>query len=109
MAHETAVRSHDHGDRNETSDGEGPPLAGLWQVLLGAALAVLAPLFGFLGGTAGGTDGPDDKVDTLLAWMIGGLFLGGLGALVAILGGLRLYQQSRRDDVEPTTASSART
>ena len=109
MAHETAVRGHDHGHRSELSDGEGPPLHGLWQVLLGAALAVLAPLFGFLGGTAGGTDGPDDKVDTLLAWMIGGLFLGGLGALVAILGGLRMYQQSRGDDVNTPAASTART
>jgi hypothetical protein len=109
MAHETALRSHDHGHRSEGSDGDGPPLAGLWQVMLGAALAVLAPLFGFLGGTAGGTEGPDDKVDTLLAWMIGGLFLGGLGTLVAILGGLRLYQQSRRDDVSTTTPSAART
>jgi uncharacterized membrane protein len=71
------------------------PYPGLWQVALGAVLAVLAPLAGFLGGTLAGPGQDAVNVDSLLAWLIGGLGVGGVGVLIALLGGLRLHRATR--------------
>lgn len=68
---------------------------GLWQVALGAVLAVLAPLAGFLGGSMQGSSGTAVDVDPLLAWLIGGLAVGGIGVVIACLGGLRWHRSNR--------------
>jgi uncharacterized membrane protein len=68
---------------------------GMWQVALGAVLAVLAPLAGFLGGTLAGPGRDAVNVDSLLAWLIGGLGVGGVGVLIALSGGLRWHRASR--------------
>ena len=78
---------------------DGPDPRGLWQVGLGGVLAVLAPLAGFLGGTMAGPGDEIFDIDALLAWLIGGLLVGGVGVLVAILGGLRWYRANQGRDV----------
>ena len=83
---------------DDIADRTDPPetdMRGMWQVALGAALAVLAPLAGFLGGTMAGPSDTVVDVDPLLAWLIGGLAVGGVGVFVAILGGLRWHRANR--------------
>jgi uncharacterized membrane protein len=83
--------THDHAATQ-------PPAAtypGMWQVALGAVLAVLAPLAGFLGGTLAGPGEDSVSVDSLLAWLIGGLCVGGIGVLIALGGGLRFHRANR--------------
>lgn len=82
---------------NPTSIGAGDqPLRsdGMRMLVLGALLAFLAPLIGFLGGSiAVGTT--SDEIDPLALWLFGGLVIGGIGALFAIVGGLRWFQANR--------------
>lgn len=67
---------------------------GMRMLVLGALLAFLAPLIGFLGGSiAVGT--ATDEIDPLAMWLFGGLVIGGVGALFAIVGGLRWFQANR--------------
>lgn len=66
-----------------------PP--GLWLVLIGAVVAVLAPLFGFLIGTALGPDTNGD-LSPLLVGLLIGILVGGLGAGLALAGGWRIYR-----------------
>ncbi|MFD1505985.1 hypothetical protein ACFSBG_09920 [Georgenia yuyongxinii] len=68
---------------------------GLRAVVLGAVLAVLAPLFGFLGGTMAGAPTDTAAVDPIYLWLWAGLVLGGVGAVVAFVGGLRLLRANR--------------
>lgn len=64
-------------------------------VAVGAVVAVLAPLAGFLGGSmAGSTDSADD-LDPLFAWLFGGLVIGGAGAVLAVLAGMRWMRRNR--------------
>lgn len=67
---------------------------GLRAAVLGGAVMVLAPLFGFLGGSMTGTSGAPDGLDPLVAWLIGGMVVGGLGGIAAILGLLRWARAS---------------
>lgn len=67
-------------------------------MILGAAVAVLAPLFGFLGGTMVGSSSTTEEVDPLVLWLIGGLVVGGIGGLVAIIGVLRWVGIDRHRD-----------
>lgn len=68
---------------------------GVWMVVFGAVLAVLAPLAGFLGGTKVGSSGAGQDVDALLLWLITGLGVGAAGALLAVVGMLRWTRASR--------------
>ncbi len=77
------------------TDDSGPDQSGLWLVALGGALAVLAPLAGFLGGTIAGPGAELFDVEALLAWLIAGLLLGGAGVAIAFLGGMRWYRANR--------------
>lgn len=65
-----------------------PP--GLWQTLIGAMIAALAPMFGFLIGSSMGL-GDGDGLSPLHLGLFGGVVIGGCGALLALLGGRRLY------------------
>lgn len=78
------------------ASGPGEPLRadGLRMLVLGGLLAVLAPLAGFLGGSIA-TGAGSAEIDPLAVWLFGGLVIGGLGAVVAIVGGLRWFQANR--------------
>lgn len=79
--------------------GAAPRLdnAAVPMIIVGALLAVLAPLAGFLGGTV--VAQPDaastSTVQPLYLWLFAGLVIGGIGALVAFLGGLRWVRANR--------------
>ena len=76
-----------------------PTPPGTWRVLLGMAVAVLAPLFGFLvGGTLGaGTTG--DSMDPMFLSLFIGIVIGGVGVLVALSGGARLWRHFHQQDL----------
>ncbi|MGV8967807.1 MAG: hypothetical protein ACOH2F_16200 [Cellulomonas sp.] len=74
------------GSVDPTSHPE--PGRGVRSVILGALLAVLAPLFGFLGGTMAGTAGSLDTLDPLVVWLVAGMAIGAIGVAIAIRGGL---------------------
>lgn len=64
-------------------------------MVIGAMVALLAPLFGFLGGTMVGTSGPVADLDPLFLWLFVGMVIGGVGGVVAIMGALRWNQANR--------------
>lgn len=79
--------------------GEHPPppteqdrTRGLRSIVIGAMVALLAPVFGFLGGTMVGSSGPFDDLDPLFLWLFVGMVIGGTGGVVAIMGALRWHQ-----------------
>lgn len=69
-----------------------PVPEGFWMTLLGATLAVLAPLAGFLAGSA---TGAVTRPGAQGGWLVAGLVLGGLGVLCAFVGALRWWRASR--------------
>lgn len=76
-----------------------PTPPGLWRLLLGIAVAALAPLLGFLwGGTFGPGDG-DDAFSPIYLGLFLGVLVGGLGVVVALWGGVRLYRHHHPDVV----------
>lgn len=82
------------------------PLApGAWTLIVGVCIAVLAPLFGFLIGT---TFGPGDGEAVLTPIYLGlflGVVVGGLGVLVALWGGWRIFHRRRDDRIEQWEAA----
>lgn len=58
-------------------------------MVIGALVALLAPLAGFLGGTMVGSSGSGDDLDPLFLWLFVGMVIGGIGGVVAIIGALR--------------------
>jgi len=58
-------------------------------IVIGAIVALLAPLAGFLGGTMVGSSGTVGEFDPLFVWLFLGMVVGGIGAVVAITGALR--------------------
>ncbi|UNX54879.1 hypothetical protein MF406_00835 [Georgenia sp. TF02-10] len=79
----------DGGEPTERA-GSSRPLPGIRLVIGGVIVAVLAPLFGFLGGSMAGTSGTGDLADPVYLFLVGGIVIGGVGAVVAIVSGLRL-------------------
>jgi hypothetical protein len=75
----------------EDAGPEASSLPGFWMMVLGSVLAVLAPLAGFLGGSVTGV-GAVDRTSTLGLWLTIGLIVGGLGVLVAFVGGTRWWR-----------------
>lgn len=65
-------------------------------MVVGAIIAVLAPLLGFLGGTMVGSSADTGDIDPLVLWLFAGLVVGGVGALIGILGALRWQRAARR-------------
>lgn len=76
-----------------------PTAPGFWLVTLGAALAALAPLFGFLFGVTSGRSDADGLFSPLYWGLFVGVIIGGIGVLMAVLGGIRLWRsaQASRD------------
>lgn len=69
-----------------------PTPPGLWPMLLGVSLAALAPLGGFLvGGAMGSTDSPSAN-DPMIIGLFIGIVIGGLGIVIAALGGVRFWR-----------------
>lgn len=67
-----------------------PP--GFWALILGGSVMVLAPLFGFLIGTASGPGDGDALLNPIYLSLFVGVVAGGCGGFVALLGGARLYR-----------------
>lgn len=76
-----------------------PTPPGLWAVLLGASVAALAPLGGFLIGGAVGTSDSQSANDPMFLALFVGMIVGGIGVLVAIFGGVRLWRHLHRKEV----------
>lgn len=79
-----------------------PTPPGMWRALLGTAVAVLAPLFGFLVGGIFGAGTTGDSVDPMFLSLFAGIVIGGVGVLVALSGGARLWRHFHRQDAEST-------
>ncbi|WP_353510770.1 hypothetical protein [Intrasporangium sp.] len=73
----------------EVNEGTEPVAPGQWMTILGLIMAVLAPLAGFLGGSSTGAVA---RENALGVWLITGLVIGGLGVLVAFIGGQRWWR-----------------
>ena len=72
-----------------------PTPPGFWMVLLGASVAALAPLFGFLFGTMAGSPEGETGLGALYWGLFTGIVIGGFGVLVAVIGGRRLWLYSQ--------------
>lgn len=83
-----------------------PTPPGFWMTLLGAALAAIAPLFGFLGGSMViGTD----RAGTMspLYWgLFIGVVIGAFGVLIALLGARRLWRHLHPRETTADTAGA---
>ncbi|MCV7026513.1 hypothetical protein H7I77_24680 [Mycolicibacterium novocastrense] len=73
----------------------------MWRALLGTAVAVLAPLFGFLVGGMFGAGMVGESVDPMFLSLFTGIVIGGIGVLVAISGGARLWRHFHRQEALP--------
>ena len=73
----------------EVNEGSEPVAPGQWMTILGLVVAVLAPLAGFLGGSSTGAVA---RENALGVWLITGLVIGGLGVLLAFVGGQRWWR-----------------
>ncbi|WP_347352925.1 hypothetical protein [Intrasporangium sp.] len=82
------VHHHDPYD-----DPPAPVRPGFWMTMIGGFVAVLAPLVGFLGGSISGA-GNDPTGRRLALWLLVGMVIGGLGVLVAFIGGLRWWRST---------------
>ena len=86
-----------------------PTPPGLWMVLLGLAVGALAPLFGFLiGGALGSAE--EAANDPMFIALFAGILVGGVGVLIAIAGGMRLWRHSRdqrlEEDAQPAAGAT---
>ncbi len=69
--------------------------SGIRMMVVGAVLAVLAPLGGFLAGSIVGPSRSMGDYDAMFIWMFAGLLVGGIGAVVVLLGMLRWSHATR--------------
>lgn len=74
-----------------------PTPPGFWALILGVCGAAFAPLFGFLIGSGMGSTDPGALMLPLYWGLLLGILAGGLGVVVAILGGWRLWRHLRRE------------
>ena len=75
-----------------------PTPPGFWMTLLGVVVAILAPLFGFLVGSASGMPEGDPLLSPLYWGLFAGVVIGGLGVVAAVLGGRKLWLHAHRED-----------
>ena len=73
---------------------------GFWMTVLGVCLAAIAPLFGFLIGSMLGRPAAEVVLDPLYWGLFGGVIIGALGVLTAVLGGVRLWRHNRDRTLE---------
>ncbi len=104
---EASGRSEDATSRSAEADspshgatvweGEAPARhdpRGLRLFIMGAIVAVLAPLAGFLGGSVVGRS-EAARFDPMFVWLFAGLAVGAAGAFLAFIGGLRWISFNR--------------
>lgn len=77
------------GENTEELSGSG-----LRMLVLGALVMVLAPLAGFLGGSIVG-ESQEHRIDPLAVWLFAGIVIGGVGGIIAFVGGLRWLRANR--------------
>jgi hypothetical protein len=75
-----------------------PTPPGMWRALLGTSVAVLAPLLGFLVGGVFGAGTIGESMDPMFISLFIGIVIGGLGLLVALSGGARLWRHFHNED-----------
>ena len=75
--------------------------SGIRMMVLGAVVAVLAPLGGFLAGSIVGPSRTLGDYDAMFAWMFAGLLVGSIGAVVVLLGLLRWSHATRHQQPQP--------
>ena len=81
----------------------GPGRARAVQMMvIGSILAVLGPLGGFLAGSMIGLSRRLGEYDAMFIAMFAGLMVGGVGAVIAMLG---LLSYARRDATSPPSAA----
>ncbi|MGO4442213.1 hypothetical protein AB4Z42_02530 [Mycobacterium sp. 2YAF39] len=83
-----------------------PTPPGMWRALLGSAVGVLAPLLGFLVGGSFGAGAIGDSVDPMFISLFIGIVIGGVGVLVALSGGARLWRHFHREDAAESGGGS---
>jgi len=81
---------------SDTSSEDGVAQPGLWLIIFGCLIMLLAPLTGFLGGTMFGSVGGELDINALTWWLVAGLGVGGVGVLVTALGVMRWVRASRQ-------------
>lgn len=83
----------------EPSPARSDGMPGVAVMILGAVIAVLAPLFGLLGGSMAGSPDPD-STGQLFQYFVGGLLIGGVGAVIMFLGFVRFrrWRRIHRDE-----------
>jgi len=77
-----------------------PTPPGFWLTMLGVGTAVLAPLFGFLVGSASPAPEGNSLLGPLYWGLFTGVIVGGFGVVAAVIGGRRLWLHSHREDLE---------
>ncbi|MDI2099530.1 hypothetical protein [Ruicaihuangia caeni] len=81
-----------------------PP--GLWGLLLGAGVALLAPLMGFLIGSIIGPGDTQAAINPMFLALFAGIVIGAGGAIWALVSALRLIRHVRRTPPTPARPSS---
>lgn len=79
-----------------------PTAPGFWPLTLGVCIAALAPLFGFLVGVTTGRPDGDALFGPLYWGLFTGIVIGGIGVLMAVVGGVRLWRHQQRTRAEDT-------
>ncbi|MEV0133312.1 hypothetical protein AB0H83_33220 [Dactylosporangium sp. NPDC050688] len=69
-----------------------PVAPGVWPLILGGAVTVLGPLFGFLIGTILGTERETLGMSPIFLFLFLGFFVAGAGIAVALLGLRRILR-----------------
>ncbi len=86
----TDVSQHPAASPHVDSTGQ----RGLWAMIFGGIVALLAPLAGFLGGSVVGSSA-GESLDSMALWLVGGLAVGAVGGFVVCLGALRWFKDQR--------------
>lgn len=83
-----------------------PTAPGFWLTALGVFLAGLAPLFGFLFGVMSGRSQEDEMFSPLYWGLFTGVIIGGIGVLMAVAGGIRLWKNAQTVRLRAEEAAS---
>lgn len=84
-----------------------PTAPGFWMTVLGVCIAALSPLLGFLIGTMSGRPDGEVMLDPLYWGLFGGVVIGGIGVLLAVLGGVRLWRGRRAAEADAAAETAA--
>lgn len=77
-----------------------PTAPGFWALILGVAVAAIAPLLGLLVGTMLPRPEADATFGPTWWGLMAGILIGAAGVVSAVLGGMRLYRHVHSDKLE---------